>query len=917
MTLGQLGKVDLERMTELSGIGQDKLIEQLQGQIFEDPVEGWVTRDEYLSGNVKLKLRQAEEARLTDYANVLKEALPDDVPATDIVTVFGAHWQTPEVINAFWEHLGGTRAKTTYVPERSDWIFTGNPSDKKKWRTSEFNMLDMFERTLNNRTLAVTYKDDVTGKPRLDVRATDAALAKADEIRNEFVGWLWRDEQRREAMVRRYNDLVNTHKNRQYDGSFLSLPGMNKNIKLYDTQKNAVWRSLQSKTTLLDHIVGAGKTFTMIASAMEMKRTGMAKKPMFVVPNHLIGQWAEDFARLYPNAKVLAVTSKDLGKHKRREFLARIATGNWDAVIVAHSSFGKIPTDPATEQWFLQQQIKDADKAIRAMKAAEGKDQRTVAQAAKARDRLKNKLKENLANTDKDQGLTWNEMGIDALFVDEAHEFKNLSFMTSMNRVKNVNPEGSDMAMDLFIKTQALLRNTGGRNLVFATGTPVSNSMAELFTMQRYLDYDGLTQSKTNYFDAWAKTFGRTVSKMERKASGKYDRESRFAEFINLPELIAKYRTFADTINQEDIDAARAKNGEGKIVPKVKGGKPQVKIAPRSMFQEAYMGEIENRFANMPADPREDNPLWATNDARKAALDMRLIYDDLPDDPNSKINLAVDEMIRVYHQWQEDKGTQLVFCDLSTPKKSQAAEIKAFKEKIQKLAKKDKEQQHNIDKMTVMEAYDYLQSMAEREIGNAVDILDKFSLDEVSSWTSIFDVYNDVKQKLIAQGVPANEIAYIHDAKTQPQKDELFDKVKRGDIRFLLGSTAKMGAGTNVQNKLVALHHLDAPWRPSDLEQREGRIIRQGNEFFKRDPEGFEVEILRYATEQTYDTNMWQTLEVKALFIQQLRKGNLNGPNSQRYSRRSRHRRRDESRQQWRPTHYRNGGSGRRITPVG
>ena len=874
VALSQTGRVDLTRMADLSGISQEQLIDDLKGQIFNDPVAGWVTRDEYLSGNVKLKLRQAEEAGLMDYAKALQEAIPADVPATDIVTVMGAHWQTPEVINEFWKHLGGTEPQAYFVPERNLWEFKGQASDSKKWRTAEKGMLYLFDKVLNNKAISVTYKDAITGKSRLDVRATDAAMAKADEIRNEFNAWLWRDEQRREAMVRRYNDLVNTHKNRQYDGSFLSFPGMTKDIDLYDTQKNAIWRMLQSKTTLLDHIVGAGKTFTMIAGAMEMRRTGLAKKPMFVVPNHLVGQWAEYFARLYPNARVLAATKDDFNKHKRKEFLARVATGDWDAVIVAHSSFGKMPTDPQTEHWFLKKQIKDAELAIDTLRKQDGKDNRSVGQIAKARDALKEKLKKSLANTDKDQGMTWAETGVDALFVDEAHEFKNLSFLTSMDRVKNINPQGSNKAMDLFIKSQALLRSTGGRNLVFATGTPVSNSMAELFTMQRYLDYTGLTDAGVNHFDAWARTFGRTVTKQERKSSGKYGPESRFAEFINLPELIAKYRNFADTINQEDIDAARAKKGGGKITPKVKGGKPQVKIAPRSMFQEAFMGEIEYRFANMPEDPREDNPLMATNDARKAGLDMRLVYDELPDDPDSKINLSIKEMMRIYHHWADDKGTQLVFCDLSTPKKSQEQEIKAFKEKVKKIAKKDPDSR-NVDKMSVTEAYEYLQYMADNEIGNAADLVEKVTIDEIDSWSSKFDVYNDIKQKLIAQGVPEDEIAFIHDANTQAQKDDLFDKVRRGDVRFLLGSTFKMGAGTNVQNRLVGLHHLDAPWRPSDLEQREGRIIRQGNELFKRDPEKFEVEILRYATEQTYDTNMWQMLEVKSLFIQQLRRGNL------------------------------------------
>ncbi|MCF1459503.1 MAG: PLxRFG domain-containing protein [Shewanella sp.] len=882
VALSQTGKVDLDRMMELSGMARADLVSQLKGMIYDDPVAGWVTRDEYLSGNVKRKLRQAREAGKGYEGNVkaLEAVQPEDIPASEIITTMGAHWQTPEIIGGFWQSLGGSHAQVSFIPESNVWVFKGNePETKHKWRTDEKKMKDLFVALLNNKAISVFKTDPITENRKLDIRATDAAMAKANEIQNEFLAWLWKDEQRREAMVRRYNDLVNTDVNRQFDGSFLSFPGKITDdiIKLRETQANAVWRVVQSKTTLLDHVVGAGKTFTMVAAAMELKRTGLAKKPLMVVPNHLVAQWAEDFARLYPNARVLAATKEDFSTHKRREMLARISTGNWDAVIMAHTSFGKMPTDPKTEQWFIRQQIKDITVATEQMREAEGKTSRSVRDSENAKAKMEEKLKKLLENTEKDQGMTWNETGIDALFVDEAHEFKNLEFFTSMNRVKNINPAGSKKAQDLFIKIQALLNRTGGRNLVFATGTPVSNSMAELYTMQRYLAYEQLAESGMNHFDAWARTFGKVATKQERTSSGKYGPVSRFSEFINLPELIHKYRGFADTINNEDIRQALAKEGKGKHIPSIKGGKPQARVAPRSLYQEAYMGMIEYRFENMPDDPKEDNPLKATNDARKAGLDMRMIYPELPDDSNSKINLAVKDMMRVYDQWEDDKGTQLVFCDLSTPKSQQAKEVKEFRKKVEEVAADDdSSSRSDVKNMSVHELYDYLQAMADEGNKKAISRLEKVSQDDIEAWTGKFDVYNDVKAKLMDRGVPEAEIAFIHNANTDTQKQDLFDQVNRGEVRFLLGSTAKMGAGTNVQERLVALHHLDAPWRPSDLEQREGRIIRQGNKLFTRDPKGFEIEILRYATEQTYDVNMWQTLEVKALFIQQLRNGNLN-----------------------------------------
>ena len=882
VSLAQTGRVDMDRMAELYGQSKLEITAKLTGQIYDDPQEGWVTRDEYLSGNVKLKLRQAKEAGkgYEDNVKALEEVQPEDISPQDITVSLGASWQTPDVINEFYQYLGGLEPESAFIPQQNFWSFRASKEADKdkahKWITEDIHLKDLFTKLLNNKPIAIYKTVSMDGTRRLDVRATDAAQAKAKEIQDEFSTWLWRDTQRREKMTRRYNDLMNTHKTRQFDGSFLSFPGKISDaiIKLRETQANAVWRILQSPTTLLDHVVGAGKTFTMIAGAMELKRTGLAKKPLIVVPNHLVPQWAEDFARLYPNAKVLAARKEDFNKHKRREMLARIATGDWDAVIMAHTSFGKMPTDPESEESFMQEQLQDLTIAIKAMREAEGKKSRSVREAENQKKKLEEKLKETLENTAKDTGMTWNETGVDALFLDEAHEFKNLQFYTGMQRVKNINPAGSQKAQDLFIKIRGLMKKTGGRNLVFATGTPISNSMAELFTMQRYLAYDQLKESGLSHFDAWARTFGMTDTRQERKSSGKFGPVSRFSKFVNLPELMSMYRQFADSINNEDIKAALEKEGKGVHIPKVKGGKPTPVVAPRSLYQEAYMGLIEDRFANMPDNPSIDNPLKATNDARKAGLDMRMIYPELPDIKDSKINRSINNMMDLYHKWQDDKGTQLIFCDLSTPKSAQAKEIAEFRKQVQEAASSDESTRKNrIKNMPIAELYSYLEDMAQEGNEKAINRLEKITPDQIAGWTSTFDVYNDIKQKLITRGVPESEIAFIHQANTDLQKEELFAKVNNGEVRFLLGSTAKMGAGTNVQERLVALHHMDAPWRPSDLEQREGRIIRQGNSLFKRDPEEFEVEILRYATEQTYDVNMWQTLEVKARFIEQVRNG--------------------------------------------
>ncbi|WP_272975689.1 LPD38 domain-containing protein, partial [Alcanivorax jadensis] len=680
--------------------------------------------------------------------------------------------------------------------------------------------------------------------------------------------WIWQDDARRNRLVRLYNDTFNTDRVREYDGSHLTFPGKvgDDIVKLRPHQANAAWRIVQSGTTLLDHVVGAGKTFTMIAGAMELRRTGRAKKPMFVVPNHLVGQWAEDFTKLYPNANILAATKKDFEKGNRKRLFARIATGDWDAVIVAHSSFGKVEMDAEFQERFINQQIRDIDTAISTIRDQEGKGARSIKQIEKQKERLQERLKRLFDAENKDDNLTFGELGVDALFLDEAHEFKNLGFATSMTRVAGLgNPQGSQKAADMFMKVQSILERTGGNNVVFATGTPISNTMAEMYTMQRFLDYQTLQDQGIAHFDAWARMYGEVVTDWELSPTGSYKLNSRFSKFVNLPELMQRYLTFGDVVNRDDINKQLAAQGKRLPVPKIKGGKPNNIVVERSEDQADYIGvpvqdergnevypkgSLVWRAEHLPKKPEKgaDNMLKIMSDARKAALDMRLIDPALyVDNPDSKINEAASRIKTLYDQWSDDKGAQLVFIDLSTPKGAKAQEANRIRDLIQRAEDGDEA---------------------------ASEQLDRMSPDELEALDGDFSVYDDLRQKLINLGIPESEVAYIHDANTELQKAELFAKVRTGRVRVLMGSTAKMGAGMNVQTRLVGLHHMDAPWRPSDLEQREGRIIRQGNELYERDPDGFEIEINRYATKQTLDSRMWQTIETKARFIEQVRKGN-------------------------------------------
>lgn len=875
--LNEYGAVNVEAMARLYGKPAQTVVEELGPLLYKTPAGNYDTADSYLSGNVKQKLAEAERAAEDDpdfrrNVNALRDVIPADIDPVDIDVKPGSPWIPAKHIEDFLQKMteSAVRPKAFYSPANARWVIdtqSATPAAKIMYGTDRASIDSILSAVLNGQSLTISDKNS-DGGSTVNEAATAAANEKAERVKAEWRRWIWEDDARRDELARLYNDTFNTDVMRVYDGSHLTLPGKvgDDIITLRPHQKNFIWRTLQSGTALADHTVGAGKTFAAIASIMEKRRTGQARKPVLAVPNHLVGQWAADFIRLYPGAKVLAATKRDFEKQNRKQLFARVATGDWDVVIVAHSSFGKIGMNPEYEAKFIAQQMEDLEASITELRQATGEKSRNVAQLSKWRDNLKAKMERLLDAGKKDDGLTFDELGVDALYVDEFHEFKNLPFATGMQRVAGLgNPAGSQKATDLYMKMQFVLEKTGGNNVVTLTGTPLSNTMAEMYTVQRYLDGKALRDLGVAHFDAWARVFGEVVTDWELSPSGQYKLNSRFAKFVNMPELMQRYLAFADVITNDDIKAQLAAIGKTLPLPKVKGGKPQNITVERSPDQAAFIGEGKSddagnlvfpqgslvwRAENLPkkAEKGADNMLKVMSDARKAALDMRLIDPSYGDAPGSKVNRAADEMKRLYDQWADKRGTQLVFIDLSTPKKAKAKEEAALRDLIKRADEGDETAQEKLDNM---------------------------SPDDFLALQSTFSVYDDLREKLIAKGIPAEEIAFIHDANTEAQKEELFGKVRSGRIRFMFGSTPKMGAGTNVQNRLVALHHLDAPWRPSDLEQRDGRGIRQGNELYDEDPDGFEIEILRYATKNTLDARQWQGIEAKARFIQQVRKGNL------------------------------------------
>ena len=812
LSIGEKARVDLPYMEQLAGKTQVELVQDLQGVIFKvpncEPVS-YVAADEYLSGNVRNKLTVAELAAKNDpelavNVDALKKVIPKDLSAAEISVRLGATWIPQEDIQRFVMELltpssyAAGRLKVRYTPINGDWFIENKSSDMgnvkadSTYGTKRASAYRIIEDTLNLRDTRIfdyVYDEHGNKKAVFNAKETTAAQAKQEVIKQAFQDWIWKDPERRNRLVRYYNDTFNSVRPREYDGSHITFGGISPEITLRPHQVNAIAHILYGGNTLLAHKVGAGKTFEMVAAAQESKRLGLCQKSMFVVPNHLVGQWASEYLRLYPSANILVTTKQDFETGNRKKFCGRIATGDYDAVIIGHSQFEKIPMSIERQREQLEKQLDDIERGIDDVQASKG-EQFTVKQLMKTRKAIKTKLEKLNDTKRKDTVIDFEQLGVDRLFIDESHFYKNLYLYTKMRNVGGIAQTEAQKSSDLFMKCRYLDEITGNRGTVFATGTPVSNSMVELYSVQRYLQYDTLAQNGLQHFDSWASTFGETVTALELAPEGtNYRAKTRFAKFYNLPELMQMFREVADIQTADMLKLP---------VPKV--NYHNIKTKP-SDIQTEMVASLAKRAEKVRArlvEPNIDNMLKITNDGRKLALDQRMIDPMLPDDPESKVNTCVDNVYRIWEEHADTKATQLVFCDLSTPKND-----------------------------------------------------------------GTFNVYDDMREKLIARGIPAEQIRFIHEATTDAQKKELFGKVRSGEVRVLFGSTPKMGAGTNVQDRLIAIHNLDCPWRPSDLEQRQGRIERQGNMF----PE---VEVYRYVTEQTFDAYLYQLVESKQKFISQI-----------------------------------------------
>ena len=819
VSIGEHGKVDLPYMAELLGTPGEygRITTELSGVIFKDPAAdptdpeaGWQMADEYLSGDVRAKLRMAQFAAETNpefvvNVDALTKAQPRELEASEIDVRLGATWLDPNIIQKFMTETFQIpyylrhAVKVRYSPYTAEWRVEGKTAtgrgdiiSSETYGTSRANAYKILEETLNLKDVRIYDTiEDAEGKPKrvLNKRETMLAQQKQQVIKDAFANWVWQDPQRRIALVKQYNELFNSTRPREYDGSHIHFVGMNPEITLREHQRNAIAHVLYGGNTLLAHEVGAGKTYEMAASAMEAKRLGLCQKSLFVVPNHLTEQWASEFLNLYPNAKLLVARRKDFETANRKKFCARIATGDYDAVIIGHSQFERIPLSFERQERIIQEQIYETLAAINELKVHAGENF-SIKQMEKTRKTLETKLEKLRSDERKDDVITFEQLGIDRLFVDESHFYKNLFLTTKMRNVAGLSTSEAQKSSDMFGKCRYLDEITGGRGVVFATGTPVSNSMTELYTVMRYLQYSTLQQKKLTHFDCWASTFGETTTAIELAPEGTgYRARTRFAKFFNLPELMSMFKEVADIKTSDQLHLP---------VPEAKF---ETVVAKPSEIQKEMVQELSKRAAEIHSgavDASVDNMLCVTNDGRKIGLDVRLMNPMLPDDPNSKLNVCVQNVLKIWKEGKDQKLTQLLFCDLSTPKND----------------------------------------------GN-------------------FNVYDDIRKKLVAAGVPENEIEFIHNADTEAKKAALFSKVRSGDVRVLLGSTAKMGAGTNVQSRLVAVHHLDVGWKPSDMTQRNGRIIRQGNM-------NKEVKVFNYVTEGTFDSYLFQTLENKQRFISQI-----------------------------------------------
>ena len=844
VSISEKACVDMAYMEQLTGKTGEELAAELRGVIFRLPgpvPEGerpqYVTADEYLSGNVRRKLRQAQRAAEQDPAfavnvEALTAAQPKDLDASEIEVRLGATWIDKEYIQQFMYETFDTpfylqrSIEVHYTPFTAEWQISGknvvgqnNVAAYSTYGTGRANAYKILEDSLNLRDVRIyDTVADADGKERrvLNAKETTLAAQKQQAIREAFKDWIWRDPERRQALVRQYNEEMNATRPREYDGSHIVFGGMNPAITLREHQKNAIAHVLYGGNTLLAHEVGAGKTFEMVGAAMEAKRLGLCQKSLFVVPNHLTEQWASEFLRLYPSANILVTTKKDFEKHNRKKFCARIATGDYDAIIMGHSQFEKIPISKERQERLLHEQIWEITEGIAEVEASGG-ERFTVKQLERTKKSLEARLEKLQAEGRKDDVVTFEQLGVDRLFVDEAHNYKNLFLYTKMRNVAGLSTTDAQKSSDMFAKCRYMDEITGSRGVIFATGTPVSNSMTELYTMQRYLQYDRLQELGMTHFDCWASRFGETVTALELAPEGTgYRARTRFSKFFNLPELMNLFKEIADIKTADQLHLPTPQVEYHNIVAQ-----------PTEQQQEMVkaLSERASLVHSGTVDPSQDNMLKITSDGRKLGLDQRIINQLLPDEPGTKVNQCVDNIMQIWRDGEADKLTQLVFCDISTPQARPA----------KKVAKA-------LDNPTL----------------HALE--DAVPLDEPEP---AFTVYEDIRQKLIAKGVPAEQIAFIHEANTEVRKKELFSKVRTGQVRVLLGSTAKMGAGTNVQDRLVALHDLDCPWRPGDLAQRKGRIERQGNQ-------NETVHVYRYVTEGTFDAYLWQTVENKQKFISQI-----------------------------------------------
>ena len=814
VSLSEKAKVDINYMSELTGISDEKIKGDLDGIIFKVPSvlneeqEEYVTADEYLSGNIREKLEVAKMSAAIDpkyqkNVDALEKAMPKELTASEIEVRLGATWIPVEIYQQFLYELLDTPSwvrnytKLSYSSYNANWNISAKNMDKesvkadKTYGTSRANAYRLMEDCLNLKQTKIfdyEYDDDGNKQAILNKKETMIAQQKQDTIKESFNNWIWKDPQRREELTQIYNRLFNSIRPREYNGDHLEFPGMNPEITLRKHQKDAIAHILYGQNVLLAHVVGAGKTFEMTAACMELKRLGLAQKPMFVVPNHLVEQWGAEFLQLYPSANILVATKRDFEKKNRKKLFSKMATGEYDAIIIGHSQFEKIPMSIERQKMNIENEIEEITNGINSLKANNG-ERFTIKQLERTKKGLKAKLEKLNKNDRKDDLITFEEIGVDRLFVDEAHFYKNLFLFTKMNNVSGLSTTDAQKSSDLYLKCRYLDEITGGKGVVFATGTPISNSMTEMYTMQRYLQYSTLVKHNLQHFDCWASTFGETSTSIELAPEGSgYRMKTRFSKFFNLPELINMFKEVADIKTADMLN-----------LPVPNAHYQNVAVKPSDIQKELVesLGERAQKIRDGTVDPHEDNMLKITNDGRKLALDQRLINELLPENKNSKVNACIKNILKIYHETVEEKSTQLVFCDMSTPR------------------------------------------------------------------NDVFNVYDEIRNKLLEEGIPESEIAYIHNAKTDVKKKELFSKVREGKVRILIGSTGKMGAGTNVQERLIAIHDLDCPWRPSDLEQRAGRIVRQGNR-------NKDVYIYRYVTEGTFDAYLYQLVENKQKFIGQI-----------------------------------------------